>query len=137
MTIEKGLITYLEGQASITAIIGNGDSPETIRAYPMILPQDWTAPAITFQRISANRWRHLAGPAGRNAVRVQIDCYAATYNGAKTLAEAVRGVLDGYTGTMGTFTVGAVSLENDLDGYNADTDIYRIVQDFIFSHVES
>lgn len=130
MTIEEGLYDYLSTNVGVSAIVGT-------RVYPGTLPQNWTKPAISYQRVSGVRFRNLAGPAGRATPRIQIDCWAESYSGARTLAEAVRSAMDGYAGLMGTTTVGSVVLESDIDFYEPDTDIYRVSMDFWISHIET
>ncbi len=137
MNIEQGLITYLLTDTDLMALVGNGDSPLTARIYPLLLPQDYTGPAMTYQRISGPRLHNLAGPAGRAMPRIQFDIYASTYSAAKNVADKLRAALDGHTGTMGTVKVGATTLDNDIDGYQSDVETYRISMDFIISHIES
>ena len=136
MQLEEGLITYLKTDSTLMALVGNGDSPVTARIYPILLPQNYTAPAMTYQRISGPRLQHLDGPAGRAMPRIQFDIYAANYSAAKAIADALRSALDGTTGLMGTVDVGQCTIGTDFDGYTDDTDTYRITMDFIFSHVE-
>lgn len=130
MTIEEGLYDFLSTDGGISALVST-------RVYPGTLPQNWTAPAISYQRISGNRVRNLSGPAGRAAPRIQIDCWADSYSGSKALATAVRSAMDGYAGLMGTTTVGSVVLESDLDFYEPDTNVYRVSMDFWISHIET
>ena len=135
--IEAGLIAYLKTDENLMALVGNGDSPITCRIYPIRLPQNWTAPAITYQRISADRLYNLAGPAGRAAARIQFDIMGDTYLSVKNTADKLRAALNGYNGYMGSIDVGNCSLDNDFDGYLSDTDIYRVSMDFIFYQIEA
>lgn len=137
MQLEEGLIDYLLTDSSLMALVGNGDSPLTCRIYPMLLPQNYTAPAMTYQRVSGQRLQNLSGPSGRAMPRIQFDIYANTYTSARAVGEKLRAALDGYSGTMGTVSVGQCTIETDFDGYAQDTDIYRITMDFMFSHTES
>ena len=130
MTIEEGLYSYLSTNVGVSALVST-------RIYPGTLPQNWTAPAISFQRISGVRLRRLSGPVGRATPRIQIDCWADSYSGAKALAEAVRSAMDGYAGLMGTTTVGSVVLETDIDFYEPDTNVYRVSMDYWISHLET
>ena len=137
MQLEQGLITYLKTDSSLMALVGNGDSPVTARIYPLLMPQNYTTPAMTYQRISGPRLQHLDGPAGRAMPRIQFDIYADSYSGAKAIGDALRSALDGYTGLMDTVIVDKCTLETEFDGYTDDTETYRISMDFKFSHVEN
>jgi hypothetical protein len=127
--IESELRTYLLAQSGIAALIGT-------RVYPMKLPQSPTLPAITYQRVSGSRVQSLTGPSGMAHPRIQVDCWAASYDGAKALAAEVQDDLDGYRGTMGTTRVGGVIVYGDRDWYEPDVDIYRVTIDITIWHDE-
>ena len=136
MSLENNLVTYLEGEATILALIGNGDSPETIRLYPLIMPQNTTMPAVVYQRVTGERIHHLSGVSGRATPSIQFDIYSDSYSEAKSVADALRGVLDGYQGIAGAITVDSTLLIEELDGFDDETDYYRIMQEYKFSHLE-
>ena len=138
MSIETELIDFFEGESSITAIIGNGDSPETCRVYPLKLPQGYTLPAISFQRISTDR-EHVIddGPIGWAWARFQFDMWAETYAEARQLTEAVRQALDGYNNKMGSVTVAGAFAEGERDLYEEQTEIYRVTQDYLIPYKET
>lgn len=119
--LEKGLYTIL-----------TGNSPQTSaadRVYPR-LPQGVTHPAIRYQRISTNRMLSIGGPVGVTAATVQVDCRADSYSEAKGLADEVRVILHGYTGTWGTLRARLVNLEseNDMEYVDGDKLIHWVVQ---------
>jgi len=119
--LEKGLFSIL-----------SGNSPQTSaesRIYPR-LPQGVTLPAIRYQRISTERTLSLTGPVGVNNGTVQVDCRADSYSEAKDLADEVRGILHGYSGTWGTLTARLVNLEteSDLEYIDGDKVIHWVVQ---------
>jgi hypothetical protein len=133
MSFESNLITYLAGQSGITALIGIGTSPETIRCYPLVLPQDPSYPALVYQ-LTANTERSLAGPTGRINVQLVIDALAASHSGARSLADAVRGVLDGLSGTFGSLTVDGAHHISEADAYEDSVDIFRVSQQYFISY---
>ncbi len=59
------------------------------RVYWGIRPQNSALPAIVLTTVSDNRTQHMAGFDDYQAKRVQVDCYAKTYDEAVTLREAV------------------------------------------------
>jgi hypothetical protein len=124
--IEEGLYAFL-------AALGAASS----RIYPMQLPQNGALPAVTFTRVTASRTRSLGGPSGMARAVFQIDAWAATYVGAKALAETLRQGLDGHRGAMGAETVGGVLLLADRDLFEEATDTFRVSMDFAIWHQET
>jgi hypothetical protein len=108
-TIDQDLVDLLEASAGVTAIVGSGSAA---RIYPLLVPQGFeNYPAITYQVISENREPELTQQNGLFQARVQLNCWARTYAGARALKEAVRNCIDG---SSSTFTSGAF-LENGID----------------------
>ena len=131
MTIEKDIHYILKNNANVTALV-------IARIYPMKLPQNWTLPAIVYQRISGARWANYSGASGRARPRFQIDCYASDYDGAKDLSDKVRKCLDGFKGDINTESnVGGIHLEGDRDIWEEATGVYRVTMDFIIPHFET
>lgn len=137
MRLEEGLRTYLVSRTAITALVGQ-------RIYAVRLPQAWGSPAITFQRISADRDRNIPeGPDGRAWERIQIDVWARhmqagvdAYDQVRDIADALRTELDGYTGLLGAVVAGPIILESDRDLYEDETGVFRASLDFTISHLE-
>jgi len=78
----------------------------------------------------------LQGPSGFAHPRFQVDAWATTYTGAKTLADAIRGALDGYRGTASGTRIGSCLIDSERDIYESEIKIYRVSQDYIVWHVE-
>lgn len=87
------------------------------RIYPLLAPQSAALPFITYRRSGIRRQQTLGGPMGVPQVSVDFDVYAATYEGARDLADKVRQRLDGYGGTFDNAEVKQVSLENEQDDF--------------------
>lgn len=131
MTIEKDIHYRLSNDADVSPLVGS-------RVYPMKLPQGWTLPAITYQRISGERAHCLGGPSGRARPRFQIDCWDDDYEDVKDLANKVRLCMDGFKGDINTESdVGGIILEADRDIWEEDIKIYRVTMDFIIPHFEA
>lgn len=135
--IEEDLVTYLKTADALMALVGNGDSPLTCRIYPLVLPQSWTAPAIVYQLINSDRLFNLAGVAGRAEKLFQITISGSSYGQVKSVADALRSALNGYSGAMGASSVGYVKLESDIDDYLEDTRVWEIMADYTISYIES
>lgn len=141
--VENALAGKLAGTSAISSLVG-------ARIYPVLLPQDPTYPAITYQRISGERRHDLQGASGIGHPRISVSCWATTYAGVKALAAAVRKALDGFRGTLSsadspplTVTALAVMIENEIDLFEPDASadgrrgIHRVVQDYTVTHRET
>jgi len=132
MIIEEALYAYLTNYAELTALVGD-------RIYPVILPQNTTLPAVTFQRISGIREYSQSGPSGLAHPRFQFSCWAEKYEEAKAVAEQIRLALEGYKGMMGGsdgVRVDAIYVEDDHDIYDPETKEYHVALDAIIWHEE-
>ncbi len=128
--IEEGLKTFLEAQTAITNLVGS-------RIYPLILPQKPAYPALTYARVSGLRLHNFGGVAGRGWPRFTVSLWAETYAAAKALAEKTRQALDGHRGALGSAAGVAVSIENEIDFYEGEAKVYRVLQDYFISHLET
>jgi hypothetical protein len=120
----------------VAALIGN-------RCYPLVLPQNCIYPAVRLQRISTPRsqYRDLDGKAGYASPRFQVDAYGVSHASVLAVAQAIYGLLEGYTGTVNGFRIDAVSTEDqasDLEegaGPNGQH-LYRVRLDVFVFHPE-
>lgn len=140
--IETALKQYLGSKAALTALV------PAARMVCMDRPQATaTLPMLVLKRVSSDHEHNLDGAAGSAVVTVQIDVWASSYSSAKTVAEMVRTVLDGYSGSMGdvstgVFAVGVVWLVSQIDLYTppadkSQTGVYQTSLDFAIRHTES
>lgn len=127
--IEQGIHWHLKQTVAVSTLVSS-------RIYPDLLPQEPTYPCVSYQRISTYRYPVYHGPSGAAAPRFQIDSWAATYAGAKTLAAAVRVAMDAYHGSMSPMTVGVCEIVNETDVYDEEARVYRVIQDYRILHNE-
>ncbi len=106
------------------------------RLYPLILPQDPTVPAITYQVISGHRFHSTDGASGLSTPRIQFDCWAKTYLEAEALFEALRKRLDGFQGLAVSTKVQAAFFESERDDYDDAARLYRRSADFFVWYEE-
>ena len=94
-------------------------------------PQGEPFPAIVLNTVSDADDYTLQGPSGATQARIQADCYATTYGGAKLLSRAVRSLLSGYQGgsLQGVFLAG--SRDGREGGSNEAARPYRVSMDFM------
>jgi hypothetical protein len=114
--IEEALYSHLSTSTALTAIVSD-------RIYPMMMPQDPTLPAITYQRISNSPVNTLGGFSSLDNPHIQFDCWTTSYSAAKALGDKLRKALSSAT------TFNALQM-SDQDLYEADTEIYRVSMDF-------
>jgi hypothetical protein len=113
------VLAVLKAAPAVTAIVGEGVDA---RISPLIRAQTVAPPAVTLQRISLAPVNGLRGHAGLDDVRVQVDVWADSYAGARTLANACRAALQ----------AAGHQMQSEFDNYEPDVspELYRITQDF-------
>jgi hypothetical protein len=110
--LTDGLVTYLTGQANVTAIVGSRirpiPAPEDISQYPM----------ITYQGVSDVSGYTLSGADGVTDSRIIFNCHASRYLDARNTALAVKKALTGYSGTLPDGTqIFQAHIVNMVDGF--------------------
>jgi len=111
--IEQAIYDLLRFNTTVAALVVE-------RISPALTPQDGTLPAITYQEISGIRHHTLEGKDDMVESRFQINCYDDDYGGTRTLAEAVRGALDSYHGTVGSVVIQCIHLEDEGDLFDME-----------------
>src|SRR3989304_3050319 len=101
--IEKALFTHVTTDTAIAALIGQ-------RLFPNKIPQGQPLPAAEYTQSKGDRVHHMEGPAGMVDSEYTIICYGESYSSAKTLAEAVRKRMDGYSGIVEGVTIDVIML---------------------------
>ena len=139
MSIQAALFYYLVRHAEVAPLVSS-------RIYPAgDAPRKPTMPYITYQKIDNVHERHQTGSSELAHPRIQINCWDATPQGARTLYEAVRVALDRYRGDMGDplgiITVKGAYLQTDRDEFTVPTDASQRgphceIMDFIIWHEE-
>lgn len=121
-SIRSALFSYLSGKTGVTAIVGT--SP--VRLYPLARPQGGELPAMTYARVTGGHDHNLTAASGTAIPTFELDCFAETYAEADALAEAIRQVMQGFSGSFGTggnaVAVKAVLLDDESDGYDLPQD---------------
>jgi len=121
MTIPALVKGALSADAGVTAIVAT-------RIYPIKLPQNPTYEALTYQRISNT------GQDGTSTLRMsrwQINCWAEQYGEAQVLATAVKAALEEYINLLGTPGINMARVVNELDDWDEDAEVYRVIVDVI------
>lgn len=106
--IESALRTHILADAATAAIVGT-------KLYPIVVPQTTALPYIVYRRTGTERYTEHGSPGGLATATISLDCWAATYEDVKDLAEAVRKTCDGVAGTIGVYEVRAVMVDDESD----------------------
>lgn len=135
--IEFSLITFLQANPGISSIVGSSGvfsdiSPNGPRNFP----------AVVIQTISDTPVNCMAGESGLTYVRVQVSSWGRTRLSARTLDDAVRQALSGYSGTAGTDTIQSSLVDNRRDTIEPDPEngmarLYGCHRDFIIGFTQS
>lgn len=92
------------------------------RCYPLTMPQSPTYPAIVYARQASTPQYRLEGGASLTQVRMEVSCFARTYDEVKSLADDARLAMEG-AGFKGTLIF-------DMDVYEPDVKLYQVMMDF-------
>lgn len=107
-SIETALFKLLADDAAVGAICAN-------RIYPKWAPQGTAMPAVTYDQLAGERLQVTSGPTGNVDSTFEFTCWAKSYLETRTLADAVRQVLDGFDGVSDTITIQSIQLEDESD----------------------
>lgn len=107
---EKVIRSQLVADSAVSGYIGS-------RVYPMIAPQSATLPWICFRRSSISRETTMGNPMGVPTVSLELQVFAETYEDAREIADAVRLVLDGFSGSQDNVVIRHTSLEAESDDF--------------------
>lgn len=107
--MKSGLVSLLTGESTISAIVSS-------RVYIGNAPEKAKFPYIIITQMAADDFLRLDGGTGNmRAIDYDIDCKSKTSVETETLANAVRNYLKDYSGAAGSYTIGAVLLNDETD----------------------
>lgn len=122
MTAGKILYSLLSADSTLATLLGTSTSTSGMKKiYPMLAPQKETAPFVIYTQISESPDQCAQGMAVRN-IYIQVDAWAATPDAVYDIAERILSVLDNYAGTVATYNVDNILLENQQDSAETDLD---------------
>jgi len=123
--IADNLYAYLTSQAGITNIAST-------RIYPVILPQEPTYPAITYNDDDSNYTETFSGQTDHVQSIYQLDAWDNTYAGSVALGNAISAALKNKSGSFGGITIQRCTvLSGPIMAYEDSVEAYR--QTYIFS----
>lgn len=114
--MKSGLVALLSGEATITAICST-------RVYVVKAPEKAPLPYIVITQMGSEENVSIDGASGQlRFLTFDIDCKAKTSVQAESLGNAVRVFLDDYSGIAGSYTIGAVIMNDEADDYEPPSD---------------
>ena len=116
--LESKIYLHLSTSTTITVT-----SSVSTRIYPEVCPQQATLPVIVYSRVSNNPEYTLSGYSDLENARIQVDTFAETYKEAKVVAGRVKVAMDAATEYKAIMV-------NDMDEYDPELQVYRVIQDF-------
>lgn len=127
--VEAGLANLLVNDVAFTALVSELPSP-------MVLKQDPDLPAVSYQRIDADRVYSTTGPSCLANARIQYKAWATTWEEARLVADAIRDKLGGFVGTATAqfsptedFKIRGIFIKPDRDLYDGETKLYNVLLD--------
>lgn len=120
--IKDDLNTFLKAASSVAAIVGS-------RVYPKMIPQNYSLPAIVHVITGESDTKDLAGSVMFTVTGVSITCWAAGYQNAALLADAVKTAMRTSTSYWWT-----AELESETDGYDQETNEDNVTLNYSIVH---
>lgn len=83
-----------------TALASFVESVSGLKLYPILVPQNATLPAISYQVIRDDQVLYHGSQSNFYKAQIQLSVVCANYEQAVNLRNVLRNALDGYTGNM-------------------------------------
>lgn len=118
----------------IIAANGTANALLSGRVYPGVIDNGRGFPAVAITRVSTQANSTKEAVSSVDFVRVQLDVYAKTYGEAEDTAEAVRGALDFYSGSVvsggDTVNVDHIDYIGTVDNFEDNPELFRVIQEY-------
>ena len=120
--IDSNLRTWLLSQSTITDITSN--------VYPLRLPQTkFSETSIVYNLIDDFPGLNVGSVAQISEATIQLDVYAPSYSGARTLTNELITILNGYHGPLASLEASMIVVKNIRNVYEEDLKLYRATID--------
>jgi len=107
-TLDATIYTRLAAVSGVTDIVST-------RIYYGWIPQGATLPCVSYTRISTMPVNGATGHTTESNTRLQVDCWATTQSGARTLADAVKAALGGWNNASSPYVADILPIsDSDL-----------------------
>ena|SRR5882757_704331 len=130
-----GLYALLSGDPGIATALGpRTDGTKGI--FPLVAPEEVQYPYIVYFQVHRENVLSYAGVNRTQELRYQFSCYAGPpYDNAKLLAQAVKDLLDGFTGRLSDGSIVGQTLpisEHDESEEFFKATVFGVVLDYTF-----
>lgn len=122
MSLTAAIVQILVTNAAVAAI--------TTRVRPLVLDDPDVPPAVVVNQISEPVIERFGGKPKHATARVQVDAWAATFDGAETLGAAVYNALQDYSGTSEGVVIQSLRQMTGAPTFESETGRYRVMRDF-------
>ncbi len=126
MSFEADLYSRLSGDSEVVTLVDT-------RIYPLVAPQGTSRPYCVYLTLSKPNTYSHSGFGEISQIKIQVSCYADTYQTAKDVANAVTAALKTWPGSQGAQ---AVFRSNEHDLYDKDNNLYHVPVEFLIIYKE-
>jgi len=120
--IDSNLRTWLLSKSQITDITSN--------IYPLRLPQTKFADtSIVYNLIDGYAGLNVGSVAQISDATIQLDVYAPSYSGVRTLTNELITILNGYHGPLASLEASMIVVTSVRNSYEEDLKLYRATID--------
>ena len=120
--IDSNLRTWLLSKSQITDITSN--------IYPLRLPQTKFADtSIVYNLIDGYAGLNVGSVAQISDATIQLDVYAPSYSGVRTLTNELITILNGYHGPLASLEASMIVVTGVRNSYEEDLKLYRATID--------
>lgn len=120
---ESDLVAFIIADAGVSDVIGSKLSPD-------LLSEGEEGPAATYSLITARRGVTMNGADGLTQYRVQIDIWGKQKSDVVSGRDALRTLLHGYAGTMGSTVVHLAQMIDESSHFEAEPRLFRELTEF-------
>lgn len=122
--MERHIESRLTSHAGLSALVST-------RVYPKKLPQEVTYPCLVYEVSNRSEYPTMGSNADQSRKRITVRGYDTSYSGVKSLEAQIKAALDRYTGTSDGTTIDGSYLENMIDTYEDEFQVYGVEFDFL------
>jgi len=122
MSLITDVYTRLTTYAGLVALIST-------RVYAVEAPANITDPYCVYMQVSSDRRYSHGGYSNLQKSRIQVSCYAPTYEASKTVAVQVIAAVESWPSV--NVTIGAAFVQNEIDMFEDETGLYHTPVDFL------
>lgn len=121
--VMTGIVSRLGAYTDLTDLVAT-------RIHRLKAPHDESLPYLVLHKITTNTWPAMGADIDPASARIQVDVYDDDGAGCDAAALEVKNALTRWSGTAGGVTFQEVFFEDENDGYENDTNLFRKIVEF-------